>query len=213
MSKIQEVAELVEKGRAKKVAAAVQAALDEGCKPDEILNQGMIGAMDIVGEKFKNNEIFVPEMLIAAKAMKNGVEVLKPYLGAGQSGAMGKLIIATVAGDLHDIGKNLVAMMIESAGFEVIDLGVDVSNEAIVESYRKNPDTKIIALSALLTTTMPALRSAVEAINQSDFREKVKVMVGGAPITQEFADEIGADGYSEDAASAATLAKHLVGAC
>ena len=162
MSKIQEVAELVEKGRAKKVAAAVQAALDEGCKPDEILNQGMIGAMDIVGEKFKNNEIFVPEMLIAAKAMKNGV---------------------------------------------------DVSNEAIIESYRKNPDTKIIALSALLTTTMPALRSAVEAINQSDFREKVKVMVGGAPITQEFADEIGADGYSEDAASAATLAKHLVGAC
>ena len=144
--------------------------------------------------------------------MKKGVDVLKPHLASGGTGTLGKLIIATVAGDLHDIGKNLVAMMLESAGFEVIDMGVDVSNEKIIECYRQNPDTKIIALSALLTTTMPSLRSAVEALNQADFRDKIKVMVGGAPITQSFADEIGADGYSEDAASAAILAKKLVGA-
>ena len=147
----------------------------------------------------------------AAIHRRKGVEVLKPHLASGATGVKGKLIIATVAGDLHDIGKNLVAMMIESAGFEVIDLGVDVSNDKIIECYRENPDTKIIALSALLTT-MPALRDAVDALNKSDFRSNIKVMVGGAPITQEFADEIGADGYSEDAASAATLANQLIGA-
>ncbi len=212
MSKIQEIAQQVEMGKMKLIASTVQEALDEGCKAEDILNQGMIKAMDVVGEKFKNNEIFVPEMLVAAKTMKKGVDVLKPHLASGGTGTLGKLIIATVAGDLHDIGKNLVAMMLESAGFEVIDMGVDVSNEKIIECYRQNPDTKIIALSALLTTTMPSLRSAVEALNQADFRDKIKVMVGGAPITQSFADEIGADGYSEDAASAAILAKKLVGA-
>ena len=209
MSKIQEIAELVEKGKAKLVGKAVQEAIDEGCDPTAILNEGMIDAMAIVGERFKNNEIFVPEMLVAARAMKKGVEVLKPHLASGSTGALGKVIIATVAGDLHDIGKNLVAMMIESAGFEVIDLGVDVPIEKIIESYKENPDTKIIALSALLTTTMPSLRDTVAAINAEDFRKDVKVMVGGAPITQAFSDEIGADGYSEDAASAATLAKKL----
>ena len=212
MSKINEVAELVEKGKAKLVGPAVQEAIDEGDDPVAILNDGMISAMSVVGEKFKNGEIFVPEMLVAARAMKKGVEVLKPHLASGSTGALGKVIIATVSGDLHDIGKNLVAMMIESAGFEVIDLGVDVSNDKIIECYRENPDTKIIALSALLTTTMPALRDAVDALNKSDFRSNIKVMVGGAPITQEFADEIGADGYSEDAASAATLANQLIGA-
>ena len=212
MSKIQEIAQLVETGKVKQIAGAVQAALDEGCSAEDILNHGMIDAMDVVGEKFRKNEIFVPEMLIAAKAMKKGVEVLKPYLATGSAGALGKLVIATVAGDLHDIGKNLVAMMIESAGFEVIDLGVDVSTEKIIQCYHENPDMKIIALSALLTTTMPALRDTVTALNQCDFRNKVKIMVGGAPITQSFADEIGADGYSTDAASAATLAKQLVGA-
>ncbi len=212
MSKIEEVAELVESGKAKKVGAAVQEALDEGCDPMEILNKGMIDTMGVVGEKFKNGEIFVPEMLVAAKAMKKGVEVLKPHLASGSTGAMGKVIIATVSGDLHDIGKNLVAMMIESAGFEVIDLGVDVSKDKVIETYRENPDTKIIALSALLTTTMPAMRETVAALNDSDFRGNIKIMVGGAPITQEFADEIGADGYSEDAASAAELAKNLAAA-
>ena len=209
MEQIQNVAELVEKGKSKLIAAAVQEALDAGADPLDILNQGMIEAMGNIGEKFKNNEIFVPEMLVAARAMKKGVAVLKPYLASDATGALGKVIIATVAGDLHDIGKNLVAMMIESAGFEVIDLGVDVPIDKIIETYRENPDTKIIGLSTLLTTTMPALRDTVAAINEQDFRSKVKVMIGGAPITQEFADEIGADGYSEDAASAATLAKEL----
>ncbi|MDC7291025.1 corrinoid protein [Blautia schinkii] len=209
MSGIQEVYELVEKGKAKKVAAAVQAALDEGCDPTAILNEGMIDAMDVVGNKFKNGEIFVPEMLIAAKAMKNGVEVLKPHLASGVAGAAGKFIMGTVAGDLHDIGKNLVIMMLESAGFEVIDLGVDVPKEKFVETYLENPDTKIIGCSALLTTTMPALQEAVELLNKQEFRSKIKIMVGGAPITQEFADQIGADAYTEDAASCAQRAKEL----
>ena len=200
MSKINEVAELVEKGKAKLVGPAVQEAIDEGDDPVAILNDGMISAMSVVGEKFKNGEIFVPEMLVAARAMKKGVEVLKPHLATGSTGALGKVIIATVSGDLHDIGKNLVAMMIESAGFEVIDLGVDV------------PAAKIIALSALLTTTMPSLKETVEALNAADFRGNIKVMVGGAPITEAFAEEIGADGYSDDAASAASLAKKLAAA-
>ncbi len=209
MSKIQEVAEAVQSGKAKLVGGLVQEALDAGCNPTDILNQGMIDAMGVVGEKFKNGEIFVPEMLVAARAMKKGVEVLKPHLAAGTAGAAGKIILGTVAGDLHDIGKNLVGMMFESAGFEVIDLGVDVPIEKFIETYRENPDTKIIACSALLTTTMPSLEATVKAINESDFRSKVKVMVGGAPITQEFADKIGADAYTPDAASAAQKAKEI----
>mgnify|MGYP000193472170 FL=1 len=191
------------------IANAVQEALDAGCDPTEILNDGMIKAMDAVGEKFKNGEIFVPEMLVAARAMKKGVEVLKPHLATGAAGAAGKVIIGTVAGDLHDIGKNLVSMMLESAGFEVIDLGVDVPKEKFVEAYEANPDTKIICCSALLTTTMPALKDAVALINEASFRPNVKVMVGGAPITQAFADEIGADAYTEDAASCAKKAREL----
>ena len=209
MAGIKEVYDLVEKGKAKVVGAAVQEALDAGCDPNEILNEGMIKAMDTVGEKFKNGEIFVPEMLVAARAMKKGVEVLKPHLATGAAGAAGKAIIGTVAGDLHDIGKNLVCMMMESAGFEVIDLGVDVTKEKFVEAYEANPDTKIIGCSALLTTTMPALKETVALLNEAPFRSKVKVMVGGAPITQEFADEIGADAYTEDAASCAKRAKEL----
>jgi 5-methyltetrahydrofolate--homocysteine methyltransferase len=149
-------------------------------------------------------------MLVAAKAMKRGVEVLKPLLSDGAVGSMGKMIMGTVAGDLHDIGKNLVIMMIESAGFEVIDLGVDVPIDRFISAYEENPDTKIIGCSALLTTTMPALADTVAAINAAPWRSKVKVMVGGAPITQEFADKIGADAYTEDAASAAQKAKELV---
>lgn len=209
MAGIQEVYALVEKGKAKVIANAVQEALDAGCDPTEILNDGMIKAMDAVGERFKNGEIFVPEMLVAARAMKKGVEVLKPHLATGAAGAAGKVIIGTVAGDLHDIGKNLVSMMLESAGFEVIDLGVDVPKEKFVEAYEANPDTKIICCSALLTTTMPALKDAVALINEASFRPNVKVMVGGAPITQAFADEIGADAYTEDAASCAKKAREL----
>ena len=204
-----EVFDLVVRGKAKLVAAAVQKALDAGEDANDLLAT-MIGAMDEVGVKFKNNEIFVPEMLVSARAMKKGVEVLKPHLASGAAGALGKVIIGTVAGDLHDIGKNLVAMMIESAGFEVIDLGVDVAKEKFVECYEANPDTKIICCSALLTTTMPAMKETVELFNASPWRSKVKVMVGGAPITQDFCNEIGADAYTEDAASCAQKAKTLV---
>lgn len=206
---LENVHDLVVRGKAKLVPAAVQETLDEGVDASKILDT-MISAMDVVGENFKNGTIFVPEMLIAAKAMKKGVEVLKPHLASGAAGALGKVIIGTVAGDLHDIGKNLVAMMIESAGFEVIDLGVDVPVEKFLSAYEENPGTKIVACSALLTTTMPALQETVTALNAAPWRKDVKVMVGGAPITQEFADKIGADAYTPDAASAAKKAKELV---
>ena len=210
MAGIQEVHELVAKGKAKLIAAAVQEALDAGCDPTDVLNKGMISAMDEVGAKFKSGEIFVPEMLVAARAMKQGVEVLKPHLASGVAGAAGKVVIGTVAGDLHDIGKNLVSMMLESAGFEVIDLGVDVAKEKFVEAVEANPDVKIVCCSALLTTTMPSLKDTVTLLNGASFRSNIKIMVGGAPITQAFADEIGADAYTEDAASCAQRAKELV---
>ena len=206
---LENVKDLVSRGKAKLIGAAVAEAIEAGCGAEDILNT-MIGAMDVVGEKFKNGEIFVPEMLIAAKAMKKGVEVLKPYLATGAAGALGKVVIGTVAGDLHDIGKNLVAMMIESAGFEVIDLGVDVPVEKFVAAA-EGEGVKIVACSALLTTTMPALEATVAALNALANRASFKVMVGGAPITQEFADKVGADAYTADAASAAKKAKELVG--
>ena len=205
---IEKVNDLVTRGKAKLVPAAVQEALDEGLEASAVLDT-MIAAMDVVGERFKNGEIFVPEMLIAAKAMKKGVEVLKPHLASGAAGALGKVVIGTVAGDLHDIGKNLVSMMIESAGFEVIDLGVDVPVEKFVAALEEN-DVKIVACSALLTTTMPALEATVAALNAHVKRGSIKVMVGGAPISQEFADKVGADAYTPDAASAAKKAKELV---
>ena len=203
---IEKVYDLVSRGKAKLVGAAVQEAIDAGFDAGEILGK-MISAMDVVGEKFKNGEIFVPEMLIAAKAMKKGVEVLKPHLASGAAGALGKVVIGTVAGDLHDIGKNLVAMMIESAGFEVIDLGVDVPVEKFVEAAAQD-GVVIVACSALLTTTMPALEATVAALKATG--KSYKVMVGGAPINQEFADKVGADAYTPDAASAAKKAKELV---
>ncbi len=210
MSKVEEIAAAVENGKVKKVAGLVEEALAEGISATEILNVGMIGAMGVVGEKFKNNEIFVPEMLIAARAMKKGVEVLTPALKEAGSEPVGKLILGTVAGDLHDIGKNLVGMMIEGAGFNVIDLGVDVPADKFIECMKENPDCKIVALSALLTTTMPAIKNTIDAIVAAGLRDTVKIMIGGAPVTQAFADEVGADGYSEDAASAAELAKKLL---
>ena len=209
MSALEELATLVENGKRKLVPAAAQACVDEGIDPTTILNT-MIGAMDIVGDKFKRNEIFVPEMLIAAKAMKAGVEVIKPLLATAGAPQLGTVIIGTVYGDLHDIGKNLVAMMIESAGFTVVDLGVDVPVQKFIDAYEENEDVKIFAVSALLTTTMPAMEETVAALNAAPFRDKVKVMVGGAPITQEFADKIGADCFTADAASAAAAAKELV---
>ena len=202
------MATAVERGKSKKVAGLVQEALDSGASAPEILN-AMIDSMTVVGDKFTKNEIFVPEMLVAARAMQKGVEVLKPLLVGDNAVSAGKMIMGTVAGDLHDIGKNLVIMMLESAGFEVIDLGVDVPAEKFIEALEENPDVKIVGASALLTTTMEALKDTVKALNEYPGRDKIKVMVGGAPITQEFADEIGADAYTEDAASAAQVAKKL----
>ena len=208
MSKIEELAHAVEIGKSKLVPGLVQEALDEGNAPIDILNKGMIDAMAIVGDKFKRNEIFVPEMLIAAKAMKKGVEVLKPYLAGDNASKVGKMAMGTVAGDLHDIGKNLVIMMIESTGYEVVDLGIDVPVEKFLEAAN-DPEITVIGVSALLTTTMPAMQETVAALNKHPRRGEFKIMVGGAPITQAFADEIGADVYTEDAASAGQAAKAL----
>ena len=203
---LNKVHDLVIRGKARLITGAVAEALENGCAPGDILST-MICAMDVVGDRFKNGEIFVPEMLIAAKAMKKGVEELKPHLATGAAGALGKVVIGTVAGDLHDIGKNLVAMMIESAGFEIIDLGVDVPVDKFVSAAREE-GVKIVACSALLTTTMPALEATVAAL-RADGRD-YRIMVGGAPITQEFADKIGADAFTADAAAAAKKARELV---
>ena len=210
MSKIQEIATMVENGKVKLIEELVQEALDAGEDANAILEEGMIAAMSIVGAKFQKNEVFVPEMLVAAKTMKKGVEILRPHLASGSVGKMGKFIIGTVAGDLHDIGKNLVALMIESAGFEIIDLGVDVPADKFVEAIKSNPDCKILGASALLTTTMDALKDTVEAIHNAGYKGNVMIMIGGAPITQAFADEIGADAYSPDAGSAAEKALELI---
>ena len=207
MSKIAELSHAVEIGKAKLVPGLVQEALDEGNAPIDGLNS-MIDAMAVVGEKFKKNEIFVPEMLIAAKAMKKGVEVLKPHLAGDNASKLGKLAMGTVAGDLHDIGKNLVIMMIESSGYEVVDLGIDVPVEKFLEAAN-DPEVNVIGVSALLTTTMPAMKETVAALNKHPRRGEFKIMVGGAPITQAFADEIGADVYTTDAASAGQAAKAL----
>lgn len=207
MSKIQEVKEKVEIGKTKLVAGLVQEALDEGNAPGEIL-QAMVDSMSVVGEKFSSGEIFVPEMLIAAKAMSKGVDVLRPLMAGDTSASLGTCIIGTVAGDLHDIGKNLVSMMIESAGFTMVDLGVDVPAERFVEAIKENENVTLVACSGLLTTTMPALKEAVQTIKASGL--DIKVIVGGAPVTPEYAAEIGADGFAPDAGSAAVKAKEMV---
>jgi methanogenic corrinoid protein MtbC1 len=206
MSKIEEVRRLVETGKTKLIATAAQEALSEGAAAPDIL-QAMIEAMGAVGDKFSSGTIFVPEMLIAAKAMSKGVEVLKPHLAGKTATSLGTCVIGTVKGDLHDIGKNLVAMMLESAGFTVIDLGVDVPAEKFIAAI--NEEVKLVACSGLLTTTMPAMRETVAAIRNSAPRT-IKVLVGGAPVTAAFASEIGADGYAPDAGSAVVRAKELL---
>ena len=210
MSKIMEIKAAVENGKVKLIEGLVQEALDEGDSADIILNDGMIAAMGVIGAKFQANEIFVPEMLIAAKTMNKGVGILRPHLAGGSIGKYGKFIIGTVAGDLHDIGKNLVALMVGSAGFEVVDLGVDVPPEKFIEAIKENPDCKVVGVSALLTTTMEAMKSTVEAIIAAGLKNQVKIMVGGAPISDEYAAQIGADAYAPDAGSAAITAKALV---
>lgn len=208
MSMIQEVESTVVSGRLKKIEGLVQEALDSGDSAQAILD-AMTGTMSVVGEKFQKNEIFVPEMLAAAMTMKKGVNVLRPLLAGDAAGKYGKFIIGTVAGDLHDIGKNLVAMMVESAGFEVIDLGVDVPADKFVEAIKSNPECKVVGVSALLTTTMESMKLTVKAIIDAGLQSQVKILVGGAPITPDFAAEIGADAYTADAGSAASKAKEL----
>ncbi|SPF37063.1 Dimethylamine corrinoid protein 1 [Candidatus Desulfosporosinus infrequens] len=208
MSKIQEVKAMVEKGKAKLVPGLVQEALDEGNAAEDIL-EAMIDAMGVVGDKFSKGEAYVPEMLMAAKAMSKGVDVLKPLLTGESTSSLGTCVIGTVQGDLHDIGKNLVAMMLESAGFKVIDLGVDVSADKFVEAIKQNSNVTLVGCSGLLTTTMPSMRETVQTLKASGLTG-FKVMVGGAPVTQEMADEIGADGFAPDAGSAVVRAKELV---
>jgi methanogenic corrinoid protein MtbC1 len=188
------------------VKTKTQGEVDAGTDIQSILNDGLIGAMDDVGEKFSTGELFVPEMLMAAQAMKGGLEILKPLLATGQSSSKGTVVIGTVKGDLHDIGKNLVAMMMEGAGFEVVDLGVDVDSQAFVKAAA-DKGADVIALSALLTTTMPSMETTVKAVKEAGM--SVKTIIGGAPVTQAFADQIGADGFSADAPGAVKLVKQL----
>ncbi len=205
MSIIVEISEFVQKGRAKNVKELVVKALEEGVPAKEILNDALISAMMLVGERFKNNEVYVPEVLISARAMNQGVNILKPYLTKEGVEPVGKAVICTVKGDMHDIGKNLVKMMLEGVGIECIDLGVDVSAQQVIEAINES-GAKIVCLSSLLTTTMDYQKEIIDALTNSGIRDKVKVMVGGAPLTKEFAEDIGADAYTKDAAEAAEVA-------
>ena len=209
MLDLNEISETLQRGNAGKVEELVKQALKEEVVPKDILENGLIKGMNTIGVKFKNNEVYVPEVLIAARAMHAGMNVLKPKLAETGVKNIGKVVIGTVKGDLHDIGKNLVKMMLEGAGFEVIDLGVDVSAEKFVSAVKEyHPD--ILGMSALLTTTMINMTEVIQSLQSAELRERVKVMIGGAPITQNYAEQIGADGYSPDAASAAEDAKKFV---
>ena len=206
---LQQIASKLYEGSRDDVAALVQQALDEGIGPGEILTGGMVVGMDAVGRDFKAGELFVPEVLIAARAMHAGMDILKPLLAESDVPSAGKYIVGTVKGDLHDIGKNLVKMMIEGGGFEVVDLGVDVSPAGFVDAVREHqPD--IMGMSALLTTTMTSMKGVIEALVESGLRDSVKVMIGGAPVTDAYAKEIGADGYAADAATAVDVARELM---
>ncbi|MDY3286144.1 MAG: corrinoid protein [Eubacteriales bacterium] len=205
MSTLTEISEFLQKGRAKSVRELVNRALEEGTPAKTILEEGLLPGMSVIGEKFRKNEVFVPEVLVAARAMNAGIEILKPHLAAGDNTSKGKAVIGTVKGDLHDIGKNLVKIMLEGKGLEVIDLGVDVSAEQFVTTA-KEQGAQIICCSALLTTTMGEMKETVEEAKRQGIRDQVFIMVGGAPLTQAFCDQIGADCYTSDAASAASAA-------
>jgi len=202
---LQEISTQLQAGKAKNVKMLVQQAIDEGIPAQQILNEGLLAGMAIIGEKFKNNEVFVPEVLVSARAMNTGAALLKPLLAADGVKATGKVCIGTVRGDLHDIGKNLVRMMLESKGLEVIDLGTDVAAETFVQTAI-NEGCQVICCSALLTTTMGVMEDVVKAVEAAGIKDKVKIMIGGAPVTQSFCDQIGADAYTADAASASEVA-------
>jgi corrinoid protein of di/trimethylamine methyltransferase len=209
MADYSELYDAILTGNAKKAEAVTKAALEAKADPGELVQKYMIPAMDEVGKRFECNEYFVPELLIAARAMKTSLELIAPLLAAAGNEPVGRVVIGTVQGDLHDIGKNLVASMLEGGGFKVVDLGVDVPPERFVEAAKEKEGT-IIALSALLTTTMTMMKTVIDALEKAGIRKQTKVMVGGAPITQQYADEIGADGYSDNASAAVALARKLV---
>ena len=206
---LNEISEKLQRGKAKDVAALVEQALAEGIAPESILNDGLVVGMNVIGDKFRENQVFVPEVLVAARAMNAGLKILKPALAGAGVEPLGTAVICTVKGDMHDIGKNLVKMMIEGQGIACIDLGVDVDPEIIVETV-KNNDVQLVCLSALLTTTMHGQKDVIDALCAANLRDKVRVMVGGAPVTQAYAVEIGADCYTLDAASAAKEAVRLI---
>ena len=210
MADMNELKESLISGNANKVKELVQKAVDEGVPVEEILNDGLIAGMGIIGERFKKNEVYVPEVLIAARAMNQGMEIMEPLIAASGIQPAGHVAVGTVKGDLHDIGKNLVVMMMKGAGFKVTDLGIDVPVEKFVEAA-KEEKAQIIAMSALLTTTMTAMKDVVDAIAEAGLNDKVKTLVGGAPLTQSYADEIKADGYAPDASSAVDKAKEVLG--
>ena len=207
MADFQAISEALQAGKADRTKELVQAAIDEGAAVADILEKGLIAGMSVIGDKFKKNEVYVPEVLIAARAMNAGMSLLEPLLVEAGVKEKGRVVIGTVKGDLHDIGKNLVAMMLKGGGYKVIDVGIDVDPSKFVESA-KSGSAQVIALSALLTTTMPQMENVIKAVKESGL--SVKVMIGGAPVTQKYADEIGADGYAPDAASAVDLAQQLV---
>jgi 5-methyltetrahydrofolate--homocysteine methyltransferase len=210
MADFEGLATAIINGKAPVAAELTQQALAEGTNPSDILTKGLVAGMDVVGRKFKNNEFYVPEVLIAARAMKAAMEHLRPVLAATGVQPVATVAIGTVRGDLHDIGKNLVSMMLEGAGFEILDLGVDVKPEQFVSAVQ-DKNAQVLCLSALLTTTMPAMSDTIKALADAGLREKVKVMIGGAPVTENYAQEIGADGYAPDAASAVDKAKSILG--
>ena len=201
----EEISAKLQAGKAKLVKELVQQAIDQGIPAQEILEKGLLHGMNVIGEKFKNNEVFVPEVLVAARAMNQGANLLKPLLAAGDVKSTGKVCIGTVKGDLHDIGKNLVKMMLEGKGFEVVDLGADVAPETFIKTA-KEQNCQIICISALLTTTMNVMADVVKLAEEEGIRDQVKIMVGGAPLTAAFAEKIGADAYTADAATAADVA-------
>ncbi|ATW27258.1 cobalamin B12-binding domain-containing protein [Candidatus Formimonas warabiya] len=209
MANFEELSKYVIAGNQAKVKELTQGLVNEGVAPLDIINQGLIAGMTIVGARFKNGEMFVPEVLMAAKSMGAGIELVKPLIAAEDMPSIGKVLLGTVKGDLHDIGKNLVGMMLESGGFTVINVGIDISPEQFVKYIKEhNPD--VLAMSALLTTTMLHMKDTIELMREEGLRDKVKVIVGGAPISQDFADEVGADGFAPDAASAVDLCKKLL---
>lgn len=209
MEILKEIANSVIAGNKKRVQELVNKALEENISLEEIINDGLLAGMGVIGERFKRNEIFVPEVLVSARAMQAGMDILRPLIVNSKGIIKGKIVIGTVKGDLHDIGKNLVSMMLEGAGYEIIDLGIDVSPEKFVEAIKEhNPD--IVGMSALLTTTMPQMKVTIDALKKEGLRDRVKVIVGGAPVTPEFAREIGADGYAKDASEAVELVNSII---